>query len=190
MATVPHKVSLPGSSEYVSSINSYFFKTAQQSPAYIFAPVSEEDVSVAVELLSAFPEVKIAIRGGGHTPNPFHNNIESSVTFDLRGLNTLHQSEKRQDVVEVGAGCDWDAVYELLEKSGRSAVGSREPSVGVDGFVTGGKFPISHGRLSALALTRFRWIIIFLSRTRVCMRQRSQFPGCTCFWRHCQQQHG
>lgn len=49
---------------------------------------------------------------------PNHNNVESGVTFDLCGLNTLQQSAQRQDVVEVGAGCDWDAVYELLEKSG------------------------------------------------------------------------
>jgi hypothetical protein len=186
IAAVPDKVFLPGSPEYASSIKSYFFKTARQSPACIFAPASAEDVSVAIKLLAAFPEVKIAIRSGGHTPNPNHNNIESGVTFDLRGLNTLQQSEKRQDVVEVGGGCDWDAVYELLEKSGRSAVGSRESSVGVGGFITGGKFPISYGRFSTLALTCFRWTVFFLARTRVRMRQRSQFPSCPCFWRHCQ----
>jgi FAD/FMN-containing dehydrogenase len=186
MATVPNKVFLPGSSEYASSIKSYFFKTARQSPACIFAPVSAEDVSVAVKLLAAFPEIKIAIRSGGHTPNPNHNNVESGVTFDLRGLNTLKQSEKRQDVVEVGGGCDWDVVYELLENSGKSAVGSREPSVGVGGFITGGMFAISHGRFFTLALTCSRWTIIFLARTRVRMRQRSQFPGCPCFWRYCQ----
>jgi FAD/FMN-containing dehydrogenase len=105
--------------------------------------MSEEDVSVAVKLLAAFPEVKIAIRSGGHSPNPNHSNIESGMTFDLRGLKTLQVSGERQDVVEVGAGCDWDAVYELLEKNGRSAVGSREPSVGVAGFITGGKSVIT-----------------------------------------------
>ena len=70
MDATPNKVFLPGSSNYASSIKSYFFKTARQSPACIFAPTSAEDVSVAIELLAAFPEVKIAIRSGGHTPNP------------------------------------------------------------------------------------------------------------------------
>jgi FAD/FMN-containing dehydrogenase len=150
MVAVPDRVFPPGSSEYASSIESYFFKTARQSPACIFSPMSAENVSVAIRLLATFPEVKIAIRSGGHTPNSNHNNVESGVTFDLRGLNTVQQSEERQNVLEVGGGSDWDAVYELLEKSGRSAVGSREPSVGVGGFITGGKFPIAHDQLSAL----------------------------------------
>lgn len=129
---------LPTSSEYVSSIKSYFFKTARQSPACIFAPTSAEDVSAAIKVLAAFPETKVATRSGGHTPNPDHNNTDSGVTFDLRGLNTIQQSSKREDVVEVGGGCEWDAVYEMLEETGRSAVGSRESSVGVGGFITGG----------------------------------------------------
>jgi FAD/FMN-containing dehydrogenase len=161
MAAIPDKVFLPDSSEYASSIESYFFKTARQCPACIFRPMSEEDVSVALKLLAAFPEVKIAIRSGGHSPNPNHNNIESGVTFDLRGLKTLELSGERQVVVEVDAGCDWDAVYELLEKNGRSAVGSREPSVGVAGFITGGKSLSSHRRSCALHLTRLGGLSFF-----------------------------
>jgi FAD/FMN-containing dehydrogenase len=137
---LPGRLSLPGSVEYTSSIDSYFFKTARQSPACILKPTSVEDVSVAIKLLATSPDVKIAIRSGGHSPNPNQNNIESGVTIDLRGLNVLHQSKVREDVLEVGGGSDWDSVYEFLENSERSAVGSRESSVGVGGFITGGKY--------------------------------------------------
>ena len=124
MNIIPDKVFLPDSSEYESSIKSYFPKTARQSPACIFAPSSAADVSVAIKTISAFPDAKIAIRSGGHTPNPNHNNVEAGVTFDLRRLNGLQQPKERKDVLEVGTGSDWDAVYELLERSGKSAVGS------------------------------------------------------------------
>jgi FAD/FMN-containing dehydrogenase len=137
-STLPGKVFLPGSANYTSSIESYFFKTARQSPASIVKPTSAEDVSAAVKILAASPGVKIAIRSGGHTPNPNQSNVDAGVTIDLRDLNALKQSEDREDVLQVGGGAEWDSVYGLLEKSGRSAVGSRESSVGVGGFITGG----------------------------------------------------
>jgi FAD/FMN-containing dehydrogenase len=131
-------VFLPNSSDYISSIESYFFKTARQSPACIVKPISAEDVSIAIKILATSPGVRIAIRSGGHTPNPNQSNVESGVTIDLRGLNALHQPEDREDLLQVGGGSEWDSVYGLLEKNGRSAVGSRESSVGVGGFITGG----------------------------------------------------
>jgi hypothetical protein len=72
----------------------------------------------------AFPNVKIAIRGGGHTPNPNHNNVEAGLTFDLRRLNHMQQPKERKDFLEVGSGRDWDAVHELLESSEKPVVGS------------------------------------------------------------------
>jgi FAD/FMN-containing dehydrogenase len=119
-------------------MESYFFKTARQSPACIVKPIAAEDVSIAIKILATSPGVRFAIRSGGHTPNPNQSNVESGVTIDLRGLNALHQPEDREDLLQVGGGSEWDSVYGLLEKSGRSAVGSRESSVGVGGFITGG----------------------------------------------------
>jgi hypothetical protein len=67
MTVFPNKVFLPDSSEYKYSVKSYFFEEALQSPTCIFAPASAEDVSVAIKTLTGFPNVKIAVRGGGHT---------------------------------------------------------------------------------------------------------------------------
>jgi FAD/FMN-containing dehydrogenase len=124
-------------------------------------PTSAEDVSTAVKLLATAPGVKIAVRSGGHTPNPNQNNVESGVTIDLRGINALHQSEDREEVLQVGGGSAWDSVYEFLEKSGRSAVGSRESTVGVGGFITGGKS--LRTRLNMEILTHCRRSLLLLS---------------------------
>ncbi|KAF2107184.1 hypothetical protein BDV96DRAFT_625589 [Lophiotrema nucula] len=135
---LPGKIFLPDSSEYNSNVGSYFFRTARQSPACIVKPTFTQDVAAALEVLTEYPDVKFAIRSGGHTPNPNHSNVDAGVTIDLRALAVVKKVDGRNDLLQVGAGAEWGAVYEYLEKFGRSAVGSRESSVGVGGFITGG----------------------------------------------------
>lgn len=143
---LPGRVHLPDSEAYTSSVGSYFYCTARQSPAVILRPETVEDVASALKELAAYPEVKFAVRSGGHAPHANSSNIENGVTLDLRGLNFIRDSKTREDVVEVGPAVEWGEIYEHLEKTGRTCVGSRESSVGVAGFITGGKsasFPCS-----------------------------------------------
>jgi FAD/FMN-containing dehydrogenase len=95
-----------------------------------------------VQELAAHPEVKFAVRSGGHAPHANFSNIENGVTIDLRGLNFIRNSKDREDVVEVGPAVQWGDIYEHLEDTGRTCVGSRESSVGVAGFITGGTFSL------------------------------------------------
>ena len=91
-----------------------------------------------MKTLAAHPEVKFAVRSGGHAPHANFSNIENGVTIYLRGLNFIGDSKDRDDVVEAGPAVEWGDIYEHLEKTGRTCVGSRESSVGVAGFITGG----------------------------------------------------
>jgi FAD/FMN-containing dehydrogenase len=43
-----------------------------------------------------------------------------------------------QGTARIGAGLDWDSVYEALEPHGVTVVGGRVPGVGVAGFTLGG----------------------------------------------------
>jgi FAD/FMN-containing dehydrogenase len=104
----------------------------------ILRPETVEDVSAAVKTLAAHPEIKFAVRSGGHAPHANSSNIENGVTIDLRGLNFIRDSEERDDVVEAGPAVEWGDIYEHLEKTGSTCMGSRESSVGVAGFITGG----------------------------------------------------
>ncbi|TVY62882.1 Bifunctional solanapyrone synthase, partial [Lachnellula suecica] len=137
-ATLPSMAHLPGSEEYKSSVNSYFYRTARQSPALIIRPETAEQVSTAVKELAALPDFQFAIRSGGHAPHANFSNVENGVTLDLSALNFIRDSKDRVDVVEVGPAAQWGDIYEHLEKTGRTCVGSRESSVGVAGFITGG----------------------------------------------------
>ncbi|KAL1592034.1 hypothetical protein SLS60_011626 [Paraconiothyrium brasiliense] len=135
---LPGKIYFPGDSEYDSSVGSYFFRTARQTPTCILKPNSAGEVQAIVNVLSSDPGVKFAIRSGGHTPNPHQSNVVDGVTIDLRSLNEIARVGGNSDVLSVGTGAKWGDVYDYLEKAGRAAVGSRESSVGVGGFITGG----------------------------------------------------
>ncbi len=44
-----------------------------------------------------------------------------------------------QDIVEIGAGARWKTVYTVLAKHNAGIAGARTGSVGVGGFLLGGK---------------------------------------------------
>lgn len=96
--------------------------------------------------------------------------------IDLGRLNSVQVSDD-ESAVSVGSGNTWTNVYSVLEKRGLLTIGGRAGSVGVGGFVLGGKFlyyvlpllcssPImffSYYVLLAMGLTRSRWDIIPIS---------------------------
>ena len=143
-ALLPNKVLLPGTAEYASRVDSYFFRTARQTPACIVTPESPKEVHSIVKLLEAHPSVKFAIRSGGHTPNPQHSNVDDGITIDLGAFRQIEETEGYDDVLSVGAGALWGDVYAYLEPKKKSVVGARESSVGVGGFLTGGTYPNTH----------------------------------------------
>ncbi|KAF2659084.1 FAD-binding domain-containing protein [Lophiostoma macrostomum CBS 122681] len=135
---LPGKVTLPSDENYDNRANAYHFLSARQRPQCIVSPSSAEDVSVALKVLRGFPDISFAIKSGGHSPHPDVANTNNGVVINLEGLDSIARSSDREDVYELGAGVTWGKVYEVLSKEKRSASGSRECTVGVGGFVTGG----------------------------------------------------
>ncbi len=66
------------------------------------------------------------------------SNANGGITIDLVNLNALELSEDMM-TASVGPGQRWGKVYEFLEKQGRVVIGGRVSSVGVGGFLLGGK---------------------------------------------------
>jgi FAD/FMN-containing dehydrogenase len=137
-ALLPGKVAQAGASEYTSSVESYFFRTARQTPALIILPETAEDVSTAVKVLAQHTEVQFAVSSGGHSPHPNVANTNTGVTIDLQALNTIERDAHDDTVYRIGAGARWGAVYDVLADAKRAALGSRECTVGVGGYITGG----------------------------------------------------
>ncbi|KAF2874572.1 hypothetical protein BDV95DRAFT_488216 [Massariosphaeria phaeospora] len=137
-AALPGKVSLADEASYNSSVNSYYFRSARQRPSCVVSPTSTEDLSTAIKVLTGHPEVQFAVRSGGHQPHPEVSNTDHGITINLGGLNTITKSIDNDDVYRVGVGAGWINVYEVLDRVKRTALGSRESTVGVGGFITGG----------------------------------------------------
>lgn len=148
-ALLGNKTSFPSSTQYVSSLDSYFtLQETEVHPLCIVSPQTAEDVSVAVSTLTSIssdPSLSIdarracrfATRSGGHTAFAGAANIQGGVTIDLRGLNTIDVSPDRS-TASIGVGNTWDTVYESLDALNLSVTGGRTAGVGVGGLTVGG----------------------------------------------------
>lgn len=65
------------------------------------------------------------------------SNAPGGITIDLRGFDDIVIDEDLGSA-RVGTANTWRKVYEVLEPLGRTAVGGRNPTVGVGGFILGG----------------------------------------------------
>lgn len=139
-SALPGKVIVRDGEEYENYVNSYNFLSARQRPLCVVNPTSPEDIAAAIKVLKEFPETTFAVRSGGHSPHPDVANTDKGVVINLKGLDSITESKEHEGVYETGPGVEWLQVYDLLEKKQRSASGSRETTVGVGGFVTGGMY--------------------------------------------------
>lgn len=112
------------------------------TPTCLVQPQSAEDVSTAVSTLvqeeGSFSWCQFAIRGGGHTVWAGAAGIEDGVTIDLSLMKDVvyHPQNKTASLLPGGR---WRDVYKILKKDGVSVTGGRTSSVGVSGFLLGGK---------------------------------------------------
>ena len=107
------------------------------TPACVIRPLSSEDVSTAVKTISKH-NCHFAIKSGGHIMFEGASNADGGITIDLVNLNVLELSEDGA-TARVGPGNRWGKVFEFVEKRGRAILGGRVSSVGVGGFLLGGK---------------------------------------------------
>jgi len=96
---------------------------------------------------------KFAIRTSGRNPNVGFSSVDQTgIVLDLRRLNSMTLSDT---VGQAGAGSNWGEVYKYLEENRLSATGGREQSVGLAGFLLGGK--PHHLSLLKQILKELRW---------------------------------
>lgn len=138
-----NKVIYPGSSGYVTSLQSYFAAQEQElTPACIVTPSNTQDVSTAIKTLASIfrkdaSQGHFAVRGGGHNSNAGSANIEDGVTLDLKALDGV-AVDASKTVASVGGGAVWGDVYMKLDAMNLSVTGGRVSGVGVGGLTTGG----------------------------------------------------
>ncbi|EMR69151.1 putative fad binding domain protein [Eutypa lata UCREL1] len=110
--------------------------TSWQYPACIFRPENVAQLQQAVSYIVA-GNASFAIRSGGHNPAPGAANIDNGVLIDMSGFNGI-EYDAESNVVMIGAGLRWDAVYSQLEQYNVTVVGGRVLDVGVGGLILGG----------------------------------------------------
>jgi FAD/FMN-containing dehydrogenase len=131
----------PSDKQYTDRISTYWSVSAQLTPHCLVQPIDTAEVSKTIVTLvesAACKDTKFAMRGGGHTTWAGSNNIEDGVTIDFGLMNTttLHPETR---VASIQPGSRWSQVYATLDPLGFTVAGGRAGSVGVAGFLIGGR---------------------------------------------------
>lgn len=146
-AALHEKVFYPKNPEYQESTTSYFtFFENELEPSCVVRPQSAEDVATIIKVLRPLAlagDVKIAIRGGGHTPWAGAANIQEGVTVDMQNITGV-DFDPHTKLVKIGSGERWENVYSTLGQQGLAVAGGRVSKVGVAGLIAGGSFLAAH----------------------------------------------
>ncbi|KUL91069.1 hypothetical protein ZTR_01016 [Talaromyces verruculosus] len=126
---------LTNQTQYKALADENWSQTAWAEPSCILQPGNTPQVQNILRILTA-QQIPFAIRSGGHLPSPLGANINRGVLIDLSSLKTLDY-DAANEVVSIGSGLRWQAVYEGLAPYGRTAVGGRLLDVGVGGLLLG-----------------------------------------------------
>lgn len=85
---IPDKVFGSLDLQYANEKNRYWNAGLRlNNPGCIVMPESVEEVSTAVKTLNKYPDVKYAVKSGGHDPNPGHAAINGGVLISLYNLS-------------------------------------------------------------------------------------------------------
>lgn len=137
----PGKVSFPNSAVYVESTGSYFAAFENEiRPSCVIRPQTADEVSRIVKAVAdpgSKGQVRLAIRGGGHTPWAGAANIEEGITLDLSQLTGIKVNPNTK-ICSIASGEKWANVYSTLGAQGLAVAGGRVSKVGVAGLITGG----------------------------------------------------
>ena len=145
------KVSEPNTILFAQCQNSYYAQQERElSPNCVVRPAHSSDVALVVKTVSLLnlsgSQAKLAIRGGGHSPNPGSANINNGITMHMRSMNAVTVSSDRS-IVSMGAGALWSEAYPMLDAMGLSISGGRLSNVGVAGLTLGGTATLYRGLL-------------------------------------------
>jgi FAD/FMN-containing dehydrogenase len=108
-------------------------------------PAIANDVSHVLRIAKA-QQCPFAVASGGHMAWKGSSNINEGFLIDLRALDHIDISPEDL-TVRLGPGATWINVYAAMEPYNLTMAGGRISSVGVGGFLLGGKFSCSLSRL-------------------------------------------
>ncbi|KAF8486330.1 FAD-binding domain-containing protein [Russula ochroleuca] len=130
------QVFFPPSPQYTLDIRHSTASIIEESACSV-EPGSAEDLSVILCILGS-TRTPFAVEGGGRTTNPGF----SSTTGVQIAMTRFNETKVNSDsgTVDVGAGLNWDPVYQTLAAIGLTVAGGRIPGVGVAGTTLGGGY--------------------------------------------------
>ncbi|KAI1735291.1 putative FAD-binding oxidoreductase [Xylaria scruposa] len=126
---------LPSGAEYAKLREENWSQTAWRHPSCIATPSTAAEVASLVTAL-VDSHVPFAIRSGGHSPNPSDSSIDGGVLISLGSFDKVSY-DAETELVSLGPGARWNAVYTELDKYNRTTVGGRVLDVGVGGLALG-----------------------------------------------------
>ncbi|KAI1275439.1 hypothetical protein F5Y07DRAFT_400433 [Xylaria sp. FL0933] len=140
-SALPSQIVTPeNATEYESEKNRPWSQSCWTPSAAFVRPKDSKGVAEALRIIKK-TKTKFAIRTHGHTPNPgFNSTGNDGIVIDLQNFSSMSLNATK-DVLQVGAGARWGDVYKFLEKNELSAIGGRDGTVGLAGFLLGGGYP-------------------------------------------------
>lgn len=134
----PDRVSTRLSIEYTSEVLSYWSHVPQDyKPSCVVFPQSAEEVAAAVKVLNKYPDVKFAVKSGGHDPNLGHASVQDGVLISTKDLSGVTYDPETQ-LAYVKPGGEWNDVIGPLDAEGVAVAGGRLGLVGVGGYLLQG----------------------------------------------------
>jgi hypothetical protein len=122
---LPKRVFFPISINYNSQQSDYWSTLLRGiKSACVVVPQSTEHVSTAVKILNKYPDVKFAVKSGGHDPNAGHATVSNGVLISLAELKGATY-DRDNGVAYVKPGGEWNDVISELNKEGVAVVGGR-----------------------------------------------------------------
>ncbi|KAI0634379.1 hypothetical protein C8Q77DRAFT_1072982 [Trametes polyzona] len=129
-----------GSQGYKDCIR-HFLPSSSEVAQLAVQPGDAADVSKMMKVLRDRPTVPFAVKGGGHAMVPGSSST-TGILISMARLDTIEYDPSTQ-LVKVGAGCLWDAVYAKMYPYRRNVIGgSASQGVGVAGWMLGGGYSL------------------------------------------------
>lgn len=100
-------------------------------------PETAEQVAQALPVVNEH-DCQFVVKSGGHSSYANGSNIDNGLVFDMHNFRSVDISDD-ETMVSVGTANKWIDVYTPLEEKGLTVVGGRVASVGVGGFLLGGR---------------------------------------------------
>lgn len=130
---------LGGVGKYNEALLDYWnAKSAENRASCALFPSNANEVQVAVNALLKYPDVKFALKGGGHNPNLGFSSVNGGVLIAFRPNSQYARLSNDLKTIDVGAGCKWEDVYTVTQPFGKAVVGGRLGDVGAMGLTLGG----------------------------------------------------